>query len=202
MPSGLTVHGQNDDVVQNAQRLGIVAAHHLPDEFHQLLRAQNFRGMQTAIDPNHRLAFMRQRARFVVGEPFGERQLARDFLVMLQLLVIFGRGDDGHPLRAALFGLADLDQLHAIGLGGQFLPPGGELCVIGELVIVADLESEGLLRRREVARGLSRGRDYEEYRERRSRNPCPSYSLADRFHPCALILLMISVLLVDNSWSH
>ena len=128
------------------------------------------------------------------------RELLRDFFVMLQLLLILGRRDDGHPLRAALFGLPHLDQLHAIRLGGQLLPPGRELRVGGELVIVADLESESLLRSRQVARRLSRRLDYECYRQRRSRQAGPCCSFADGFHPCALILLMISVLLVDNSW--
>ncbi len=68
---GIGVRGEDDDVVQNAQRFGIVARHHLVDELHQLVRAQHLGGVQAAVDPHHRLAFVRQRVRLVVGEAFG-----------------------------------------------------------------------------------------------------------------------------------
>ena len=114
---GVGVHGQDDHVVEDAQRLGVVARDHLVDELHQLVRAQHLGGVQAAVDPDHSFAFVRQRVRLLVGEAFGVREPARNLFVVRQLLVILGRGDDRHVLRAAFFGLADLHQLHAIGLG-------------------------------------------------------------------------------------
>jgi hypothetical protein len=32
--------------------------------------------VQAAVDPHHRLAVARQRARLILGEPFGEREAA------------------------------------------------------------------------------------------------------------------------------
>ncbi len=54
------------------------------------MRAQHFGGVDSAIDPNHRLAFVRQGVRLIVGETFGMRELLRDLLVMVQLLLILG----------------------------------------------------------------------------------------------------------------
>ena len=158
MPSGLACTASRITSFRMRMVSGIVARDHFIDQLHQLVRAQYFARVQAAVDPDHRLAFMRQRMRLIVGEPFGERQLARDFLVMGQFALILGRSNDAHELRPALFGLADLDQLHAIGLGGQLLPPGLELRVGGEVVIVADIESEGFLGRGDFAGRLSSSR--------------------------------------------
>ncbi len=116
--------------------------------------AENLGGVQSAIDPDHGLPFARQRVRLFVCETLSERKFARDFLVVGQLLLIFGRRDDGHVLWPAFFRLADFDQLHAIRLGGELLPPGAELRVIGEIVIVADVESQGLFRSGDFVAGL------------------------------------------------
>ena len=63
---------------------------------------------------------------------------------MVELRDVFGRGDDGHVLTATFGGGADVDELHAVGLFGEGLPVGGELDVVGEMVVVADVEAEGL----------------------------------------------------------
>ena len=156
------MRAKDDHVVEEAQRLRIVARHHLVDHLHQLMRAQNFAGVQSAVDPHHGLAFVSQRAGLIVRESFGECELARDFLVSRQMLMIFGRGQDRHPLRTPFFRLPDLHQLHAVGLGGQLLPPGRQLRVIGQVVIVADVESERFLRRGDVTPVLrvERGGEY------------------------------------------
>ena len=41
----------------------------------------------------------------------------------------------------------DIHQLHAIGFGGQLLPVGFQLGVVGDLVVVAEVESQGLFGR-------------------------------------------------------
>ena len=65
-----------------------------------------------------------------------------------------GERDDRHVLAAALGGLADVDQLHAVRLGGELLPVRLELGVAGHLVIVADVEAEGLFGGGDFGRGL------------------------------------------------
>ena len=65
------VRGQNDNVVENAQRFRIVARHHFVDQLHQLMSAQHFAGVQSAVDPHYGFAFVRQRAGLIVGESFG-----------------------------------------------------------------------------------------------------------------------------------
>ena len=58
-------------------RLGVVAADQLVDRLDQLLRAEHFGGVQAAVDPDDRLAFLRQRARLIVGQPFGDARGVR-----------------------------------------------------------------------------------------------------------------------------
>ncbi len=50
-----------------------------------------------------------------------------------------------HVLAAAFFGGADIDQLHAVGFRGEFVPVGVELGVARHLIIVADVEAERFL---------------------------------------------------------
>ena len=57
------VDGEDDEVVQETQRLLVGAAHQLIDGLGQLLRAEDFGRVQAAVDPHHRLAFLRERAR-------------------------------------------------------------------------------------------------------------------------------------------
>ena len=70
------MHGEDDHVAQEAQRLGIVLADQLIDRFGQLLRAEHFGGVQAAVDPDHRLAVASERARLVVGQALGQREAA------------------------------------------------------------------------------------------------------------------------------
>ena len=84
-------------------------------------------------------------ARFLLADALGMGQLAGDFLVAREFLHVLRRRDDGHPLVAAFLGLADALQLHARALGGQLLPVGLQLGVVGDLVIVAEIEPERFL---------------------------------------------------------
>ncbi len=63
--------GQEDDVVQEAQRLVVVTAHHLVDQFHELLGAEHLGRVQAAIDPHDGFALRGQRVRVLVREAFG-----------------------------------------------------------------------------------------------------------------------------------
>ncbi len=67
---------------------------------------------------------------------------------------VLWRGDDGHVLAAVFGGRADVDELHAVGFFGEGLPVRGELGVVGEVVVVADVEAEGLFRRGDFAWGV------------------------------------------------
>ena len=67
---------QDDVVVQDAHRLRIGLRVEPVDRLDQLLRAEHFGRVQAAVDPDDRLAFLRELARLVVGEPVGQRELA------------------------------------------------------------------------------------------------------------------------------
>ena len=71
MPSGLACAARMIDVAQDAHRLFVGLARELVDGLDQLLRAEHFGGVQAAVDPDHRLAFLGQRARLIVGEALG-----------------------------------------------------------------------------------------------------------------------------------
>src|SRR5581483_5102199 len=147
---------QDDDVAKKAPRLFVVPADKLIDGLDELLRAEHLGGMQTAVETNHRLAFFRQRARLIVGEPFGERQPARDFFVAIELLEVLRRRDDRHQLIAPFGGLADALDRDAIGLAIELPHELGELRVVRQHVIGANLMAEELLGRRDVLRCLGR----------------------------------------------
>ena len=69
-------HAQLNHVVQEAQRLVVGAADHLPDVLEQLLRAERFGGVQPAVDPDNGLALLRERAGGVVGQALGAGEAA------------------------------------------------------------------------------------------------------------------------------
>ena len=162
------MHGQNHEIVEKPHRLGVGAAHQLVDGFDQLMRAEHFGGMQSPVEPDDAFAFFRKGTRLLVGQPLGLRELPRNLLVALELLVVFRRRDDRHQLRAALSGLADLDHFHAVGLFVELLPVVDELCVGRELVVVADVEPEVLLRRRHGRCRLRRHTRGSQQRDRHS----------------------------------
>ena len=85
---GVGVRGENDNIVQNSHGLGIVARHHLVHKFHQLMCAQNFGSVQSAVNPHHCFAFVGQPPGFIVGESFSQRQFPSYFLVARELLVV------------------------------------------------------------------------------------------------------------------
>jgi hypothetical protein len=62
-------------------------------------------------------------------------------------------------VRAALGRLADLLEHHAIGFGIERAPVLGYLPIVGELIIVAEIEAELRPRRRNAALGGGRAED-------------------------------------------
>ena len=66
------------------------------------------------------LSLVGQRVRLLVADAAGQGQAARDFFVVVELLQVFGIGDEGDPPIAALRSLADVDQLDAVGSGRHF----------------------------------------------------------------------------------
>jgi hypothetical protein len=56
------------------------------------------------------------------------------------------RRDDGHQLIAAFGGLADRLQHHAVGLPRELLPVRGQLLIVGQEIVVAEVVPEFLLR--------------------------------------------------------
>ena len=151
---GVGLDAEHDHVVEEAHGLLIGAADHLVDPFHDLLRADGLGGVQAAIDPDDGLALFGQRARLLLADAFGEGELARDLLVLRQIPDVLRRRDDGHPLVAAFLGLADALQLHARAFGGELLPVGFELGVVGDHVVVAQVEAEGFFRGGDAGGGL------------------------------------------------
>ena len=132
----------------------------------------------------------------LLGDAFGMRQFLRDFLIVVQLLHVLGRGDDRHVLVAAFFGRADVDQLHAIGFGGQLLPVGVQLGVVGDLVVVAEIEAERFLGSGDFCRVLSwvsslaqsNGREQNRVRRDKSALVCGSFGSLRGGPPRPLLL--------------
>ena len=94
MPSGLACTAEDDDVAQDPRRLLVGAADQLVDRLDQLVRADHFGRVQAAVDPDDRLAFLRQRARLLLGHAARAVQLLRDLLVAIELGEVLRRGDD------------------------------------------------------------------------------------------------------------
>ncbi len=154
---GVGLHGEQDHVVEEAQGLLVRARHHLPHQLHELLRAHRLRRVQATVDPDDRLAVLREGARLLLAQPLGARKAGRDLPVVVEARLVLGRGHDRHVLATALGGGPDVRELHARGLVGQLLPPCLELRVGGHVVVGAELEAERLARRGE-ARLLRRDR--------------------------------------------
>jgi hypothetical protein len=145
------MHRENDVILEDAHRLFVGPGDQLVRGLDQLIRAEHFGGMETAVEPDDRLAFLRQRLRLRVGEPLALREAHRDLLVPREVLEILGSRDDRSELRPSLGRLAELDDLHPVRLGVRLLPVRHELVVIRQPVVVADIVAEELLRRRHVS---------------------------------------------------
>ena len=113
--------------------------------------------MQSAVDPDHGLALAGQGVRLRIRQALGQRQPAGNVALVIEVLQVLRRRDDRHPDVAALDALAEADQLHPIALGGQLLPVGGGLVVVGQEIVVPRFGAvERRLGRRDVRRGHGR----------------------------------------------
>ena len=157
---GVGVHRQQDDVIQEPQRFPIVAAEHLVDGFHQLVGTEDLRGVQSAVDPDDGLALLGQGAGVVIRQPLGEGQPPGNVLVPGEVPVVFRRRDDGHEMGASFGGPADLLEHHARRLALELAPVCFQLGVVGEVIVVADVEAELLERGGDVRLRLERGRGH------------------------------------------
>ena len=138
----IRLHAEHDIVAQHAHRFRVCAAQQLVDGLHQLLGAHGFIGVQAAVNPDDGFPVAGELSGFRFSNTLGVRQALRDGLVFRKILLVFGRGDDGHVVRAAFGGFADFHQLHAVGFRSQLLPVVLQLGVGGHLVIVTQVEAE------------------------------------------------------------
>jgi hypothetical protein len=120
---GIRLNAEHDVVVQQPHGLGIGAADQLVNGFHQLLRADGLAGVQAAVDPHDGFAVASPAARACSSvTPSAWASFCEMVLYFREVLDVVGRRDNRHVLRPAKPGLADFDQLHAVGFGGKFLP--------------------------------------------------------------------------------
>ncbi|MNJ31664.1 hypothetical protein D3C77_263080 [compost metagenome] len=148
---------QDDDVVQDARRLGVLGRQPFIEGGDQGLGRHRLGRMQAAVDPDHGLALGGQGAGLGLADALGLGQAARDLLIAVDLGQVLGRGDDGEILRPPFGRLADLDQLHPIRLPGQGVQIAFELAVGDQAIVVADLMAESLQRGRQGAGGRGGG---------------------------------------------
>ena len=158
MPSGLACAARMITSLQDPQRLLVGLAGELVDRLGELLGAEYLGGVEAAVDPDHRLAFAGQRPGLIVGEPLGQRQLPRDVPVAIELLEVLGRADDRHQLVAALGGLADRLDDHAVGFLVDEPHELGELGVVRQDVVGADWMAEERFGRGDPRRSGARRR--------------------------------------------
>ena len=83
------MHREDHEIVQEPGRLGIGARDELIDRLDQLVGAEDLGRVQAAVEPDNALALLRQCSSLLVGQTLGQRQPAGDFLVSLDLPVIF-----------------------------------------------------------------------------------------------------------------
>ena len=165
---GIRVNEEDNDVVEDAHGLLVGLAHHVVHHLAELLCADDFGGVESAVDPHDCLAFLRECARLRIGESLRVREARRDVLEAREPLVIRGRRHDGHEMRTAFSRLAHLVEHHAIGLAIQRAPVRGHLPVACEEVVVAEVGAECFHGRRDAGlrAGERRERQCERQRER------------------------------------
>ena len=135
---------------EEPHRLLVRPADHLVDALDQLLRAESLRRVKAAIDPHDSLSLACEPVRLIVAQPLRQREPPRDVAVLRQGAMIRRRRHDRHQLRAAFGGLADFLDRQPVGFSVELLPVLRELRIVGELVVVPDVEAEVLLRTRDA----------------------------------------------------
>ena len=151
------VDEQDDAVVEEPQGLRVVPADHLIDHLGELLRAERLARVQAAVNPHDCFPLGRECPCLVIAEALRQCQPAGDVAILLQVPVIGWRGDNRHQLRLPFGGPPDLLEHHAVRLGVERAPVVGNLLVVGELIVVAEIESELCFRRGDLALRGGRG---------------------------------------------
>ncbi len=144
------VHEEGYDVVQKPHRLGVGAAGHLVHHLGELLRAEGFRGVQTTIDPDDGLAFLRQRPCAVVRETLRLGETLSDLSIAFEVAMVLRRGHDRHQLVAPLGGLAHHLQVQARRLPFEGSPITADLLIVGQEIVIAEVGPKGLSGRCDV----------------------------------------------------
>ena len=85
---------ENNDIIQETHCLGIGAVHELINIFDKLLRAEHFRGVQSAIDPHDGFSFSSQRSGLVFVQTLCRRKASGDFFVSRKIFLVFTRRND------------------------------------------------------------------------------------------------------------
>ena len=115
---GIGMDAENDDVLEDAHRLGVSAARELPNGLDELVGADGFGGMETAVDPDDGFAFGGEGAGLFFGEAFGAGESLGDALVLGEVGEVLGGRDDHHVLGTIFFGFTDVDEAQPIGFRG------------------------------------------------------------------------------------
>ena len=152
VPVGLELHAvrirvdeHDDDIVQDPIGFGVRAGDHLIAGFNQLVGAEHFARMKATIDPDHRLPFLGELLRGGLID-LGVGELFHHVAVLRELFDVRGTRHDHRELRPALGGEPDGIELRPLRFPGDLLPIAGELRVVRQPVVVADVVAEELLR--------------------------------------------------------
>jgi len=136
---------QEDQVVQKTEGLGILHGDHLPDQLQELLGSGHLGGVESAVDPDHRLPLPGELPGLRLGEPLRQGHPAGDILVAVQVPMVLRAGDDGHHMGTPLGGGSDGVQHHPVRLPGEGLPVPVEGGVVHQLVVRPHLVPEEFL---------------------------------------------------------
>ena len=162
-----------DNVIQKSGGFRIRAAHELIDALDELLRPQNFRRMDSTIDPDHGFTFSGESAGLIVRYAFGMGKALRDFLISSQLLMVLRRSDDRQVDRPAFGRFANLLDVYSIGFVVELLQVIDVLRIVDQNVVVADVEAKLLLRRCDSALRLKPGCRHQKDQEQMSGGTSP-----------------------------
>ena len=178
---GIVMREQDDAVVQHAHRFRVRLGQHPVKHLDLPLRRHRLGRVHARVDPDHRLALRRQRARLRLVHAMGAGQLLGNGAILVQLGEVRRRGDDRHPLAAPFRALADVDQLHPVALGRQLLEIGLIFAVVGEIIVGPRRlleEALGRGRRAGLGGGLSRSRNRLQQQRARQEKPMGFHAIS------------------------
>ena len=107
---GIGINQDENGVVTDEPCSRVLVRQQVIGELQVVLRRRHFGGVKTAVDVNDRLAFGRQLASTLVRQSLGAGELFRDVLVVVELLEVFLRGNDGVHHRFPHGGFSHLEE--------------------------------------------------------------------------------------------